>query len=74
MGPAKVDLILPPHVRGVRADPVTIAADRTSATFTIHFDRDKPGPFNVPAVLRATVEDAGGPLTAETKVEIAPAD
>jgi hypothetical protein len=73
-GPAKVELVLPPHVHGVRADPVAVAADQSSATFAIRFDRDKLGPFNVPAVLRATVEDAAGPLTAETKVEIAPTD
>ena len=47
-GPAKVELVLPPHVHGVRADPVSIAADQSSAIFTIRFDRDRPGPFNVP--------------------------
>jgi len=73
-GPAKVELVLPPHVRGVKAEPVVIAADQTTATLTIHFDRDKLGPFNVPAVVRATIEDAGGPLTAEANVEIVPAD
>jgi hypothetical protein len=73
-GPAKVELILPPHVHGVRAAPVVIAADKATATLTFQFDREKPGPFNVPAVLRATIDDASGPITAETKIEIVPAD
>jgi hypothetical protein len=74
IGPAKVELILPPHVHGVRADPVTIAADQSTATFMVRFDSNKAGPFNAPAILRATVVDAEGTITAETKVDIAPAD
>ena len=73
-GPAKIELILPSHVLGVRAEPVVIAAAASTATFTIRFDRDKLGPFNNPAVLRATIVAADGPITAETKVELAPAD
>ncbi len=73
-GAAKVELVLPPHVHGVHAEPVVIAAGQSTTTFTIRFDRDKSGPFNVPALLRATIEDASGTITAETRVEIAPAD
>ena len=62
-GPAKIELILPAHVLGVRAEPVVIAADAATATFTIRFDRDKLGPFNVPAILRATIAwTPGGPI------------
>ncbi len=73
-GPAKIELILPPHVHGVRADPVVIAVDQTTAAFTIRFDREKTGPFNVPAIVRATLQDGGDAITAETPVEIAAAD
>jgi hypothetical protein len=69
-GPVKVELVLPEHVRGVKVEPVVIAADQTRGTLTLKFDRDALGPFNMPLVVRATLTDTSGPVVAETKVEI----
>jgi hypothetical protein len=71
-GPVKLELIRPEHIRGIRAEPVVIAADQSQATFTLHFAADKLGPFNMPVVLRATLSDTAGPAIAEAKVEIVP--
>jgi hypothetical protein len=71
-GPVKVELILAGHVRGVTADPLVIPAGQSRATLTLHFATNKLGPFNLPAVLRATLDDKGGPVVAETKLEIVP--
>jgi len=70
VGPVKVELILAGHVRGVTAAPVTVAMDQEAGTLTIQFARDNLGPFNHPAIIRATVAGAGGPVIAETQVEL----
>jgi hypothetical protein len=40
--------------------------------FTLHFASAELGPFNMPVVLRATLDTAAGPAIAETKLEIVP--
>ena len=69
-GAVKVELILPEHVRGVMAEPVLIRAEDSAGQLTLRFAGDGLGPFNQPAVIRATLNDASGPVIAETKVEI----
>ncbi|MCI0456676.1 MAG: PPC domain-containing protein [Gemmataceae bacterium] len=70
-GPATVELVLPRHIRGVRAEPVVIAADQDRAELTIRFDAGA-GPFNLPLTVRATVREQGRPVIGEGKVEIVP--
>lgn len=67
-GPAKVELILPAHWRGVSAKAIAIAADREFGNFSISFATADLGPFNGPATIRATLGDA----VAETKLEFVP--
>jgi hypothetical protein len=69
-GPVKLELVQPAHVHGVTAGPMVLAANQSRAVFTLRFASDRLGPFNVPLVLRATLDDAAGPAIAETKVEI----
>ncbi len=69
-GPVKLELVVPGHVHGVSAEPVTIAADQTRGILTVRFARDSVGPFNLPLTLRATLNDTDGPVVAETKVEV----
>ena len=69
-GPVKLELIRPDHVHGLSAEPVTIPADQSRATFSLRFASGEMGPFNMPVVLRATLHDAAGPTVAETKLEI----
>jgi hypothetical protein len=69
-GPVELTLIRPEHMHGVSAKPVVVAADQTRAVFTLHFASGELGPFNMPVVLRATLNDAAGPVVAETKLEM----
>jgi hypothetical protein len=69
-GAAKVELILPRHVRGVTAEPVQIPADRDTGVLRIRFADGALGPFNMPLVVRATVLEGGRPVIGEAKVEL----
>jgi Bacterial pre-peptidase C-terminal domain len=69
-GAVKVELILGGHIRGVKTDPVTISADQGNGQLTIRFDRDGLGPFNRPALIRATLMDGSGPVIAEASLEL----
>jgi hypothetical protein len=68
-GEVKIELVLPAHVKDVHAEPVTIAADKTSAVLSLRFGA-KPRPFNMPAFLRATLVQNGKPVITETKLEL----
>jgi hypothetical protein len=67
-GPATVELVLPEHVKGVRAEALVVAADKSDGELVLVFAPDA-GPFNVPLLLRASVTTEKGPVTAETKVD-----
>jgi hypothetical protein len=68
-GGAKVELIVPRHIRGVTAEALTIPAGRDRGELVLRF-ADAPGPFNMPLTVRATVAAKGRPVTAETPVDI----
>jgi hypothetical protein len=72
-GAVKVELIVPDHIRGVSARPLTLAAGATAGTLTVEF-ASRPGPFNQPVVVRATLSTPAGPVTAEAKVELVSED
>jgi hypothetical protein len=72
-GPVKVELIVPAHIGGVSARPLTLATDATRGTLVLTF-ADRPGPFNQPLVVRATLTTPAGPVLAEAKVELVQAD
>jgi hypothetical protein len=67
-GPATIRLLVPEHVRGVTVDPLTIPEGQQNGTLRVHISTPS-GPFNLPLVVRATVEDAGSPVTAETALQ-----
>jgi hypothetical protein len=71
-GNVKVELIVPAHIRGVTAEPVTISADDTQGKLTIRFANPVQGTFSMPLVIRATLFDKGQPFIAETQVDILP--
>src|SRR5262249_42313549 len=71
-GAVKVEVILAEHIGGVTVESVVIPVDQARATLTLHFAKDAVGPFNLPAVLRATLTDKREPFVAETKLEIVP--
>lgn len=70
LGPVKLELIQPDHLHGIYAEPVVVAANRERAVFPLRFADGNIGPFNLPIVLRATLENSAGPAIAETKLEI----
>lgn len=67
--PARVEVIVPEHIRGVRTDPVLVPADTEQSATVLHLDTDA-GPFNMPLTLRATVMDNGDPVIAEGEFSI----
>ncbi len=69
-GSVKVELIVPPHIRGVSAEPITLSPDQGRATLTIRFAKSIEGTFTMPVVIRATLLDNAQPIVAETHVEI----
>lgn len=70
-GAVRVELVLARHIRGVKAEALSIPADQERGELIIHFDRERLGPFNQSAVIRATLTDASGPITAEWPLELA---
>jgi hypothetical protein len=70
-GPVKVELVLGTHVHGVRAEALTIAAGETKGSMTLHFD-ERPGPLNMPILVRATLAADDGPAVAEVKIDLVP--
>lgn len=64
----RVDLRPPLHMKGVRAEPVTVPAGSDRGVMEIRFD-GSPGPFNLPCPVRATTLDAKRPHTAEAFIE-----
>ena len=71
-GPVKIELVQPEHMHGIRAEPVVVAADQSRVVFRLHFASGGLGPFNMPLVLRATLDNAAAPAIAETKLELVP--
>jgi hypothetical protein len=70
-GPVKVELILPPHVRGLTVAPAVIPTDGTEGTLNVNFAA-APGPFNAPLVVRATLTTPTGPIIAESPLDAVP--
>jgi hypothetical protein len=73
-GSVRVELIVPPHVHGVTAEPVSVPAGRSDAVLSLRFAADHLGPFNMPLLVRATASDHGKPVVGEARLEILPAD
>jgi Bacterial pre-peptidase C-terminal domain len=71
-GPVALELIAPPHVRGLIAAPATIASDRDEGELLIRCATPMAGPLNMPLKVRATLLHNGEPFTAEAKVDIQP--
>lgn len=68
-GPVKLELIVPPHVRGIAANAVLVPAGADRGVIELRFD-DEIGPLNMPVTARAVSQEAGRPIVAETKVEL----
>jgi hypothetical protein len=70
-GPVQLGLVLPGHLRGVSAEPVTVPANQDSAELVVRLDANEPGPFNMPLTVRARlVKDDGSEVVAEAKLAV----
>jgi hypothetical protein len=69
VGPAKVELIVPAHLRDIAAEVLEIPANQSEATVSLRFG-SAPGPCNMPIVLRATIMEKGKPVVAETELDL----
>lgn len=70
VGPVKVELLVPPHIRGLRAEPVTVPASADQGNLTIHVAGEGAAHINMPLLIRAILMDHGDPVVAETKLDI----
>jgi hypothetical protein len=66
----KLELVVPAHFAGIVAEPLTLAADQTTAKVAVRFADAARGPFNMPLLLRATLMDQGHPVVAEARVTL----
>jgi len=64
----RVELVLPLHFRDLSALPVVISAEGTDAVLRIRFGGN-PGPFNMPAIVRARTLGSTNPHTAGAGIE-----
>jgi hypothetical protein len=71
-GEAKLELVVPAHIKGLNAEPATIAKGKDDGRLAIRFAGNARGPFNMPVIVRATILHQGQPVLAEGKVEILP--
>ena len=71
-GPVTLELVVPPHMRGLAATAATIDPDRDQGELTLRCAEKMAGPLNMPAIVRATLMHNGEPLTAEVKVDVQP--
>ena len=66
--PVKVEVLPAAHIRGVTAEPLTLATEQTTGDLQLRFGNPL-GPFNLPLVIRATMIHNGDPVIAETNVD-----
>src|SRR5688572_15944486 len=64
----EVRLLVPAHVQGVAADPVTVAPGQDEAVLRIRWGANA-GPFNMSAAVRATTLGEGDAHVAEGPIE-----
>ncbi|HVX16341.1 MAG TPA: hypothetical protein VHC22_34465 [Pirellulales bacterium] len=67
--PAKLELVLPPHVRGISAEPVIVPGDGDEGVLKICCGPEF-GPLNMPAKIRAIIERDDRPVVAETALDL----
>jgi hypothetical protein len=68
-GPVRVELLVPPHIRGIAAEPVVVAPGETAGTLRLRFAADA-GPLNMPLTVRAEHGEGLQRVVAETPLEV----
>jgi hypothetical protein len=65
----RIELLVPPHTRGVSAEPITLGREANNGQLSIRFEK-AAGPFTLPLTIRATTVVDGDPVIAETALEV----
>ena len=68
-GPVQVELLMPPHLRGVSAEPFVIPAGENAGVLRVRFTADA-GPFNMPLTIRAAHGAGDQRIIAEATLEV----
>ncbi len=71
-GPVDLELLVPPHLRGLTAPKATIPAKETRGQIVVTCADKLAGPFNMPMIVRATLRQGGEPIVAEVKLDVQP--
>jgi hypothetical protein len=67
-GPVRIELIAPPHVTGIAAEPVTIPAGADAGQLAIRVGASRS--INMPLIVRATLAHGDQREVAEAKLEV----
>jgi hypothetical protein len=67
--PVRLELVVPAHIHGIAADPVTVSADARQAVLRLRCG-PRFGPLNMPLTIRATADHDGRRVVAETPLEL----
>lgn len=71
--PTQVELVIPQRIRGVKSQPVTIAATEQGGSIEVSFDNEAVGPFLAPLNVRATtIDDRKLPVIDDASLELVP--
>jgi hypothetical protein len=71
-GTVRLELVVPGHIHGVRAEAVVIPADQDRGELRVLCGPDCSRPLNMPLTVRATVMHGGQPVVAEVQVDVQP--
>jgi hypothetical protein len=69
-GPVTVEALIPEHWHGVTAAKIVVPADKNAGELVLKFGPGDCGPFNMPLVVRSTLETKATPIIAEAKLEL----
>lgn len=69
-GAIRVELVVPDHVQGVKAETVLLPAGEQRGTLKVRFAAERIGPFNLPVILRATHGRPGDTTRGEARLEV----
>jgi hypothetical protein len=69
-GDGKLELVVPEHINGIDARPITIPAGEEKATLIVRIDARQTGPVNMPLIVRVEMGDEVRAVMAEAEIEL----
>ena len=69
--PVRIELIVPRHIKGVKAEPIVLKTDQQTGAIKLKFNEKEIGPFNKPLIVRATADRGSGDIVvAEASLDV----